>query len=670
MVRKPLAKPISSRFAKVLQQLLDETEFYTRREWSQFLGVSEPALSQWVNDRTVPRADLLRMAVELLKARGGMPAQKALAALEDIMDEPAGDVSPIGSRFAPDLRSYLRVRSLTEEGRSLRALPVAEQIALLRQGGMGVLRQGSLSAVAIEMEPAMSPAESVAPALAASSEGLGPVWRSPRLVRTSGSHPTPATLEELGDTPRVILTGSAGSGKTAYLSYLRSHFTYWQKSEAISLRAWSVEDLDGWFTARIRTDASLPLVVDGFDEMPMPRRAQAIEVINRAVTEAPSARVLIASRPVSELEHLHDFVSYSIAPLSDVDLVAEVTRSSLASRSPFEVDRFLCHLTERESLKTALRNPLLLQAAWSLFENSAVTPFAEGAIVRECARVLFEGDHRKGFSRVREPWASSQILFALLGEISLRLLRNRKETFDEVSLGSVISKSAWKVPVDKFLDLLVVLGVLRADDQRYGFSHRILRDYFAARYVVESTGGVADYFGSLSKRSDLSGAMRIASSLASDATPLLKTVIADTGSGGTKFALLAEMLAQPIVAQPKVLEESCRALVSWLDDQTSGWKVIESDGISDDEPAKWLICAETSGTRHIETVAGTLRSIHRARSGPACAPLREQLSEARPGFLPRFSEALDVEGKLSVNFGPAGASHRAARVAVENLQLA
>ena len=46
MSRKPQSKPRASVFARVLQQLLDETGFYTRAEWSQFLGISEPALSQ------------------------------------------------------------------------------------------------------------------------------------------------------------------------------------------------------------------------------------------------------------------------------------------------------------------------------------------------------------------------------------------------------------------------------------------------------------------------------------------------------------------------------------------------------------------------------------------------------------------------------------------------
>ena len=86
---------------------------------SQFLGISEPALSQWVNDRTVPRVDLLRMAIDLLTTRGGVGAGEALMALEAIWTafrENLADRIPV----CANLRSYLRVRSLAEIGRSMR----------------------------------------------------------------------------------------------------------------------------------------------------------------------------------------------------------------------------------------------------------------------------------------------------------------------------------------------------------------------------------------------------------------------------------------------------------------------------------------------------------------------------------------------------------------------
>ncbi len=53
-------------FAVALKALLDETNLFDRREWAQFLNVSESAISQWVGDKTIPRADLLYMIIDVL----------------------------------------------------------------------------------------------------------------------------------------------------------------------------------------------------------------------------------------------------------------------------------------------------------------------------------------------------------------------------------------------------------------------------------------------------------------------------------------------------------------------------------------------------------------------------------------------------------------------------
>src|SRR5207244_2263066 len=56
-----------SRFAEMLLRLIDETNLFTRAEWAEILDVSEAAISQWVNDKTLPRPELLRMIVDTVK---------------------------------------------------------------------------------------------------------------------------------------------------------------------------------------------------------------------------------------------------------------------------------------------------------------------------------------------------------------------------------------------------------------------------------------------------------------------------------------------------------------------------------------------------------------------------------------------------------------------------
>lgn len=663
MSRKAKAMKTTSIFARALQRLLDETEFYSRAEWSHFFGISEPALSQWVNDRTIPRANLLRMAIDLLETRGGVAAGEALMAFKAIMDEPAEDISPIGARFAPNLQSYLEVRALSD-------------FNPIRQGDDEEEEEDEPILVASTVDRPKAGRDRYDVDLVAylpdhHPHGLGPAWRAPRLVRTRAPHDRQrqVSIDEFAAFPRLVLMGAPGSGKSWFLSHFVTQHARWRDAEVVGLRGHSVDGFGDWLNMRAARAPTQPLIIDGVDEMEMDQRQHAVTLIDRFADKAPEAPILVASRPVNELERLSAFESFTIAPLSDIDLIAEVTRSSLASQSPIEVDRFLCHLTERETLRPALRNPLFLKIAWSLFENSAVTPFAEAVVVKEYMHVLLDRDHRKGFSRVREPWATSHHLLALLGEISLHLLRREEVMFDETLLAKCVANSSSKVPVRQLLDLLLVLGLLTEDDRRYSFSHSIFKEYFAARFVVESAASAVDYFKPGSKRSRMDGAMRMACSLASDATPLLETVMRNRETHANRHVLLAQMLAQPIAAQPKVLAESCHAIVGWLSEQTADWKVFEADQTASDASAKWLVCAHFGRSKETAAVAETLRAVHQARSGPAYESLRDQLSDARSSFLPIFAEAMDVEGRLNVNY--VGAMPKgAARVAVETLQLA
>ena len=96
-----------SPFAAALAGLLDDTACFTRAEWARFLGVSTSDLSQWVNDETVPRADLLRMMVDVLQSSADVP-EEPLAAFEQMAARPAREVSPLGGRMTPTVAEYLR----------------------------------------------------------------------------------------------------------------------------------------------------------------------------------------------------------------------------------------------------------------------------------------------------------------------------------------------------------------------------------------------------------------------------------------------------------------------------------------------------------------------------------------------------------------------------------
>lgn len=119
---------MTSPFSSMLKCLLDETELLKRAEWSLVLGISQPAISQWVNDKTVPRADVIRMIVDVVQTFGCGRGREALRLFEALLDEPSDSISPLGRRLVPNLRSYLSHHSYIEIARNLRSIPPDERI--------------------------------------------------------------------------------------------------------------------------------------------------------------------------------------------------------------------------------------------------------------------------------------------------------------------------------------------------------------------------------------------------------------------------------------------------------------------------------------------------------------------------------------------------------------
>lgn len=103
-----------SEFARVLGRLMDESGvFKGRGEWAEFLNVSQSAISQWLNDVTVPRPELLRMIVDLVRSVDA-PAREPLQEFERMAARPAAEVSARhGKKFGESVNAYL-VRPLLE----------------------------------------------------------------------------------------------------------------------------------------------------------------------------------------------------------------------------------------------------------------------------------------------------------------------------------------------------------------------------------------------------------------------------------------------------------------------------------------------------------------------------------------------------------------------------
>ena len=99
---KPGKDDQRSPFAAALVKLLDDTKLMTRQQWAELLDVSPAAISQWVNDKTIPRPEVLRMIIDALEENTDV-AYQVLGEFKRISRRPSVEVSPNGERMNPSI---------------------------------------------------------------------------------------------------------------------------------------------------------------------------------------------------------------------------------------------------------------------------------------------------------------------------------------------------------------------------------------------------------------------------------------------------------------------------------------------------------------------------------------------------------------------------------------
>jgi transcriptional regulator with XRE-family HTH domain len=662
-----------SPFAVALAMLLDETCYFTRSEWARFLGVSTSAISQWVNDKTVPRADLLRIILDVLRTSDGVPPEP-LKHFDEVANRPACEVSALGARMMPTVAEYLRRSTFASLGRDLRTLSAKQQETVLAEGSWET--QASPGGALLGKNFAFDLFDS-----AVQDEKIVDNTLLPYLVRLRGSQPQARiSMDSLVSSRAVLVVGEAGCGKSAIFGALGRAFQQRAQTPRVFIRAhvwWShgagpapLEACEG--IAR----RSGVMLIDGFDEIRTEHRAVAAQEIVDLERRSPSLQIFVSSRPVPELSLFKEFESFSVAPLTSIQVILWLKRAIEGSErtqrlDSAELERFVCHLTESTSLHTSLRNPLLLKSAWRLFSRNAVTPFAETELLGEFTRCLLdEWDRGRNVIRAREPWASPHKLATLLGELCFQLTVSQKEEFKNSDAERWLGKRFGDIPCERMLQLLSLQSGILCEQEpgRWRVSRDYFRRYFAASHVVESLGSPWHYLRDWRERDDIRNVLRMACGITGDATQLLRGVLeANDVVEADRCGLLAEILAQPVAAVPEVVAASCDAMVGWLDhslrclrlnsDPAEGWQGTVR------EPLWEIRAIGTHGDAFNPKVIKALGATHRARSGPARDLLLERLDKATSPFLPAFAASMQFEGRLHLEC-EANAAQRTLRAAV------
>ena len=695
-----------SLFAAALEGLLDETGLFSRAEWGEVLGVSQPAISQWVKDRTIPRADNLSMILLTLERSSEIPTGP-LDNFRKIAELPAIEVSPHGRRMLPTVDAYMTRPANSDLASDLAKLSPEAQATLLEKRFPPMHGSSSLDpwiepiAASSSAGSSQSTLRQQSPSIASVGHyGLGKlVWsqassvpesRTPYFTPTFRIHRANRPEEPIGaavrwdeiaqNSIRLVVHGEPGCGKTSLLSHLLRAVT---NREGVPVDAWgdrfpvfvplhrmppvrNVEELWNVLGDAIpsaRRDRIL-LLLDGFDEVPMNRREGLADALSGFSANCPDTAVVVTSRPTHDVRQLQHFTHCSLQPPSDSRLLAlaykEVSTVLAGSEEQWydSILRIGSCFRERPDVFHAVRNPLLLTYAARQFARTTLTSCHDTDLLDSCLGLLLERwDQEKEVERPRSRWTSSspRAFSQWFGGLCYRSLVHQEADFAYEQVARWFADDPDRTPDEEDLRSVSELtGIIQpSTDSRWRFSHKIFQEYLAARYIIEGSCDIREYLkGSLDKPW-ISSVLRFACSITNDSTPLLCLVLdTPTCNRSGQILTLADMIAQQIRASRDVIDKSCDHIAMGLEDYFDGWGVATTEeecGVFP-EP-KWRLAARNEKKKPDsigfgKQVLHTVKAVHRARSSPARTSLANRLARSPNEVVRGLGESMSVAGYM------------------------
>ncbi len=675
-----------SPFAEALVGLLDRTALFDRAGWATVLGVTEAAISQWVGDKTIPRPDILFTILATLKRSTDVP-QDPLREFTRVAEQPSTSVSPNGVRMLPTIWQYMTRPAFSELSGRLAKLPMPEQEKVLEE---------------IYGNPISSPTANAVVAGATATSPVGPSDRAgtrpfnihPVAHRASGGAPASSTwpslpfrfrmvadadnregtTESVGwdvmmQSQHVLLLGEPGIGKTRFMQYLAAQLGSGDRSAActryvalreISSRC-SAEAADQLFGLP-PNDEPVSILLDGFDELNEMFRNRIARLVSELLTRSSVAHVVVASRPIREMQLLQELNSWRIEPPTVTDLLPWISCNLKAKLSETGVDpdgavaAFVRGFRERPEVLTQFRNPTLLAHVADLFVRFSVTARHDADLLGACLTLLIDGlDRGKRISRCNSPWARPASLLMQLYSLAYHSLVCGVHEFSSSEAESWLLPTLEDVSSDRIFRVLSELtGLLQpAPGMRWQLREGAYQEYLAARFIVESCDDATRLLRGRLGEPRMRNVIRFACAVTHDATHLIDFAVTQRWARREdQIVALAEILAQEPRADDGVLRRSSEAVIVWLTRSFDDWELLEVSETNSQPVPRWHLAARRrSHSNKIATPGAevaVIRALHRARWSRAKAYIESELRNSTSPIVRSLRGCIDVDGVLDI----------------------
>ncbi|TVT20156.1 NACHT domain-containing protein, partial [Amycolatopsis rhizosphaerae] len=342
----------------------------------------------------------------------------------------------------------------------------------------------------------------------------------------------------IGSARRVLLLGGAGAGKTTFLRWL-AHLAAvsvhdrrddsWRDDVPffVSLRRFGDRPLPGaeelveagaaplagekpdrWVSGLLRSGRAV-ILVDGVDELLLPRREEVRRWLDGLVRAYPDARFVVSTRPSAVADDWPgpDFRRFELLPLSRNGLHRVIGNWYTAARA-LESDpeqrewltrceeRLTRSLDGRPDVRALVSSPLLCSLLCALYrkENMYLPQSRKELLDKALELLLGQWDVQRDIAVEDELRMSTKEKIILLERFAAPMVRNAElligEEVAEQRIGRAMSglrsEARELEPAQVLRHLVERTGLLRRQDGRIQFVHRTFRDFLAAGEFVKA----------------------------------------------------------------------------------------------------------------------------------------------------------------------------------------
>jgi predicted NACHT family NTPase len=236
----------------------------------------------------------------------------------------------------------------------------------------------------------------------------------------------------------------------------------------------------------------LEILLDGLDELPATARRRVIAEFEWLATRLTKSRLLLSCRTGAWASGRGQYHTWEIAPLTTEQMNAAAVRWFTSQR---EAEGF-ARLLSQASYSDAARSPLLLAHLAAIYERIGLLPERPASVYRRLTNLLLEEwDGQRGIRRASKyAEFNTDRKHGFLCHLAFTLTAADSEyTFSHKTLVAAYSGIADQHGLPRFQADAVVREIeshsgllVEVAHGRFEFSHKSLKEYLAAEFIVHS----------------------------------------------------------------------------------------------------------------------------------------------------------------------------------------